>query len=86
VVLTGGGANLQGIEDLAERIFEMPVRRGLPRQLAGIRDAVEDPRYATAAGLVLFARDSNGRRDGVEEPRLLARLTSPVRRWLGEFR
>jgi cell division protein FtsA len=86
VVLTGGGANLQGIEDLAERIFEMPVRRGLPRQLAGIRDAVEDPRYATAAGLVLFARDNNGRREGVEEPRLLERLTSPVRRWLGEFR
>ncbi len=86
VVLTGGGANLDGVQELAERIFEMPVRRGTPQGLAGILEAIEDPRYATAAGLVLYARDQNGDRDRIEEPRLLARLTSPVRRWLGEFR
>ena len=84
VVLTGGGACLQGVEDLAERIFEMPVRRGLPRGVIGIREAIEDPRYATAVGLVLYAREKDGEM-GLEEPRLLNRISAPMRRWLGEF-
>jgi len=84
VVLTGGGASLRGVEDLAERIFEMPVRCGVPRGVTGIREAIEDPRYATAVGLVLYAREKDGE-VGLEEPRLLNRISAPVRRWLGEF-
>jgi cell division protein FtsA len=84
VVLTGGGAGLAGVEDLAERIFEMPVRRGIPRGVVGIREAVEDPRYATAVGLVIYARDKDGE-EGFDDPRLLTRIAAPVRRWLGEF-
>lgn len=86
VVLTGGGANLDGIDEVAERLFEMPVRRGSPRGLSGLRDSVEDPRLAVAAGLVLYARENEGNRERGDEPRLLTRLASPVRRWLGEFR
>ncbi len=84
VVLTGGGACLEGVEDLAERIFEMPVRRGVPRGVTGIREAVEDPRYATAVGLVIYAREKDGE-ERPEDPRLLNRISAPVRRWLGEF-
>jgi len=84
VVLTGGGASMQGIEDLAERIFEMPVRRGVPRGITGIREAVEDPRYATAVGLLLYARERDGG-EMLEESRLLHKISAPVRRWLGEF-
>lgn len=84
VVLTGGGACLHGVEELAERIFEMPVRRGVPRGVIGIREAVEDPRYATAVGLVLSARDAQGDERSEESP-ILTRLSAPVRRWLGEF-
>ncbi len=84
VVLTGGGACLEGVEELAERIFEMPVRRGVPRGVTGIREAVEDPRYATAVGLVLYAREKDGE-VRLEEPRLLGRISAPMRRWLGEF-
>jgi len=84
VVLTGGGAGMDGVEDLAERIFEMPVRRGIPRGVVGIREAVEDPRYATAVGLVLYARDKDGE-ERFDDPRLLTRIAAPVRRWLGEF-
>ena len=40
--------------------------------------------FATAAGLILYAREQNGA-DRVEEPRLLNRISGPVRRWLGEF-
>jgi cell division protein FtsA len=84
VVLTGGGASLSGIEELAERVFEMPVRRGVPRGVTGIREAVEDPRYATAVGLVLHAREHAGDARFEESP-MLTRLSAPVRRWLGEF-
>ena len=84
VVLTGGGACLNGVEELAERIFEMPVRRGVPRGVTGIREGIEDPRYATAVGLVLSARENQGA-ERFEESAMLARLSAPVRRWLGEF-
>jgi cell division protein FtsA len=84
VVLTGGGACLDGTEELAERIFEMPVRRGVPRGMAGIRETVEDPRYATAVGLVLHAGEKDGDERPEESP-ILTRLSAPVRRWLGEF-
>lgn len=84
VVLTGGGAAMDGVEELAERIFEMPVRRGMPRGVTGIREAVEDPRYATAVGLVLHTRQAaSGERS--EDGALLTKLAAPVRRWLGEF-
>ncbi len=84
VVLTGGGASMDGVEELAERIFEMPVRRGVPRGVAGSREAVEDPRYATAVGLLLYAREKDGG-EAFEESRLLQKISAPVRRWLGEF-
>jgi len=84
VVLTGGGAAMDGVEELAERIFEMPVRRGMPRGVTGIREAVEDPRYATAVGLLLHTRQSGSGERGEDGP-LFTKLAAPVRRWLGEF-
>ena len=58
VILTGGSANLEGIVELAERIFELPVRIGRPGQiqngqLRGMREMIEHPEYATCVGLVL---------------------------------
>lgn len=57
VVLTGGGSLLAGIAELAERVFEMPVRLGLPRRLGGMSDRVNSPIFATALGLVLFGME-----------------------------
>ena len=54
VVLTGGGAHLRGIETTAAEIFGLPVRIGVPSTIAGLTDAVKQPEYATAVGLVLF--------------------------------
>jgi cell division protein FtsA len=55
VVLTGGGASLQGIVELAERTFAAPVRIGVPGEgLSGLADSVRRPKFATAAGLVLY--------------------------------
>ena len=54
VVLTGGGAHLRGIETTAAEVFGLPVRVGVPSTIAGLTDAVKQPEYATAVGLVLF--------------------------------
>ncbi|MCC6652146.1 MAG: cell division protein FtsA [Candidatus Eisenbacteria bacterium] len=55
VVLTGGTSLLPGIADLAEQVFEMPVRLGIPRGLGGLSANVADPRFSTGVGLVLHA-------------------------------
>ncbi len=54
VVLTGGGARLPNIESIAEDVFGLPVRVGMPNQIGGLTDAMALPQYATAIGLVLF--------------------------------
>ena len=53
VVLTGGSAVMQGMVELGEEIFHMPVRTGMPRYAGGLADVVRAPRYATAVGLLL---------------------------------
>jgi cell division protein FtsA len=54
IVLTGGGALLPGARDLAEEIFEMPVKIGTTRPLGGLANAVASPVHATGVGLVLY--------------------------------
>lgn len=54
VVLTGGGALIHGSGELAERIFELPVRIGRPAGITGMTDKVSSPVFATALGLVHF--------------------------------
>ncbi len=54
IVLTGGTAELRGIEELAERIFGCPVRVGRSRHIGGLVDVVASPMYATGVGLVLL--------------------------------
>ncbi len=54
VVLTGGTALIQGISEMAEQIFNMPVRVGSPVRVGGLTDIVSNPMYATGVGLVLY--------------------------------
>ncbi|GHV56258.1 cell division protein FtsA [Deltaproteobacteria bacterium] len=54
VVITGGAALLEGVPELAEQVFDLPVRRGYPREIGGLKDVINDPKYATAVGLVLY--------------------------------
>jgi len=55
VVLTGGSAKMDGVTELAEEIFHMPVRLGVPQHVTGLADVVKNPIYATGVGLLLFA-------------------------------
>jgi cell division protein FtsA len=56
VVLTGGGAQLDGLLELAEQIFDAGVRYGLPRGLGGLVDVISSPTWSTASGLLLYAQ------------------------------
>jgi cell division protein FtsA len=53
IVLTGGSSMMQGMVELGEEIFHMPVRIGMPRYSGGLAEVVRSPRYATAMGLLL---------------------------------
>jgi cell division protein FtsA len=54
VVLTGGSSKMEGLIDLAEEVFHMPVRLGVPQYVTGLVDVVRNPIYATGVGLLLF--------------------------------
>jgi cell division protein FtsA len=54
VVITGGTARLRGIDTLAEDIFHLPVKIGIPKEIGGLTDIVQDPIYATGVGLILY--------------------------------
>ena len=61
IVLTGGGAILDGMPEIAEQIFDLPIRRGCPSGVGGLADHVNSPTFATGVGLVLYGyRNSVG--------------------------
>src|SRR5881394_2836730 len=63
IVLTGGGAILDGIPEIAEQIFDLPIRRGCPVGVGGLADHVNSPTFATGVGLVLYGcRNAVGER------------------------
>ncbi len=53
IVLTGGSSMMQGMVDLGEEVFHMPVRLGMPQYVGGLSEVVRNPRYATGMGLLL---------------------------------
>jgi len=84
VVLTGGGAQLPGIEPIAEDVFGLPVRIGTPKMVGGLTDAMAAPQYATAVGLVLFG--ANGERDdALRLGRRHGAIVNRVQRWLADL-
>ncbi|HEV8307001.1 MAG TPA: cell division protein FtsA [Methylomirabilota bacterium] len=92
VVVTGGATVMAGVPELAESIFDLPVRRGIPKWVGGLYDRVENPMYATGVGLVLYGarRDrpagtafagpaADGSLPGV------GRAVRRVREWVGQL-
>jgi cell division protein FtsA len=86
IVLTGGGAILEGMPEIAEQIFDLPIRRGAPTSVGGLSDHVNTPTFATAVGLVQYAQ----RNHLGEAPRLvgagaLGRMAGRLRGLFKEF-
>ena len=63
VVLTGGSAKMEGVIELAEEIFHMPVRLGLPQYINGLVDVVRNPIHSTGVGLLLFGHQNRAVRE-----------------------
>jgi cell division protein FtsA len=86
VVLTGGGASLSGITDLAERIFAAPVRAGVPGEgLAGLVDSVRRPKFATPTGLAVFGARTVASEGDTGGGRTVDGVVKKLRAWLEDF-
>jgi cell division protein FtsA len=58
IVLTGGSAKMEGAIELAEEVFHMPVRLGVPQYVSGLAEVVSNPIHATGVGLLLYAKSN----------------------------
>ncbi|MEW5908915.1 MAG: cell division protein FtsA [Thermodesulfobacteriota bacterium] len=82
VVITGGTALLEGVTDIAESIFNLPVRLGKPQGIGGLTDVVNNPMYATGVGLVIYgARDENKTKFRIRDQNIFNRLMERMKRW-----
>ena len=66
IVLTGGTAKMEGVVELAEEIFHMPVRLGAPQNITGLRDIVNNPIYSTGVGLLQYGLEQQQNTGGAE--------------------
>lgn len=88
VVLTGGTSKMEGVIELAEEIFHMPVRIGMPQSVKGLADIVRNPIYSTGVGLLLYGMRQLQQQERshhpvtVKEPKIS--IVERVRNWLKE--
>ncbi|MDR2577477.1 MAG: cell division protein FtsA [Chitinispirillales bacterium] len=86
VVLTGGGALMEGAREKAEEVFQMPVKIGIPGRFSGLTEAVKSPIHATGIGLCMFAAESRREvsepRPGVKGDSLLGKIVTWIKKYL----
>ena len=82
IVLTGGVALMEGVQEAAERFLGLPIRRGTPQNIGGLMDVVNSPIYATGVGLVLYGAENQQ-----ESPRKFkgSGMFNRFWKWLGEY-
>ena len=88
IVLTGGGSLMEGIKELAEKVFEMPVKLGVPYGIGGLTEAAKSPIHATGVGLCMYGLEQQkkpkggrifGRGDNFK------RIVERMKAWVREF-
>lgn len=80
IVLAGGGGILDGMPEIGDQIFDLPIRRGCPVGVGGLTDHVNNPAFATAVGLVMYAH----RNQVMEQERFMG--VGPLGRVAGRLR
>jgi cell division protein FtsA len=87
VVLTGGTAMMEGMPEAAERVLNLPARRGVPHGVEGLRDVANSPMHATGVGLILHACRHTGAMEAAypRNGHLLGRLFGRMKEWLELF-
>jgi len=82
MVMTGGTALLEGIGDIAESIFNLPVRIGKPSGISGLVDVVNNPMYATGVGLVIYGvRNQASKKFRIRDKNIFNGVMSQMRKW-----
>ncbi len=85
IVLTGGASLLDGITEVAESVFEVPVRLGMPHSISGLVDVVTNPMYSTGVGLVLYGVKDEGRKKfRIRDANIFHRIINRMKRWFKE--
>lgn len=79
VVLTGGGAELRGLVEMGDFVFDMPVRMGLPARMGGLADIVSDAQFSASVGLLMFGFDL-AKQDIIDSENVSA-VTAKVSDW-----
>jgi cell division protein FtsA len=83
IVLTGGSSRIHGAIELAEEVFHMPVRLGVPQFVTGLVDVVENPMYSTGVGLLLYGhyQQQGSRRQEFQSPRSINQVWNRMKGW-----
>jgi cell division protein FtsA len=86
IVLTGGSSLLDGMIELAEDIFDMPVRLGRPQGVGGLADVVSSPMYSTGVGLILYGQRyrQSFLNTKSTKPNIFVRAWKRMRSWFGD--
>ncbi|MCD6507238.1 cell division protein FtsA [Candidatus Poribacteria bacterium] len=89
VILTGGCALMEGLPELAEQMFDLPVRIGYPGPLRGLVDKVNSPIYATGVGLVLFGAEDRkkgkGQKGRFKSSRQFEEIWKRMKEWFADY-
>jgi cell division protein FtsA len=87
IVLTGGASMLEGTVELAERVFDLPVRIGTPHGVSGLVDVVNSPLYSTGVGLVTYGmmHKLEGKKTKFAGGNIFTRVLNRMKEWVGEF-
>ncbi|HEX4975139.1 MAG TPA: cell division protein FtsA [Pseudomonadales bacterium] len=88
IVMTGGSSKMEGVIELAEEVFHMPVRLGLPKEILGLTDAVIDPIYSTAIGLLLYGqKELQENKGNLNSPEMMGgNMFHRIKKWVkGNF-
>ena len=83
VVLTGGASKMEGVIELAEEIFHMPVSLGAPKAVSGLKDIVRNPVHATGVGLMLYGKEQRRSAAGAAQGAGGGRM-SRLRKWFAD--
>ena len=88
VVITGGSSILEGMPELAEQVFNLPVRRGVPQRIGGLVDVVNSPVYATGVGLIVYGSKNVSVREFQKPQRdegIFANVIKRMKAWFSEM-
>lgn len=85
-VITGGTVIMDGTVELAEKILGMPIRRGIPTEVGGLKDIIANPVYSTGVGLVLYgARYKGDNKLRIRDENVFKKVLDSMKHWFREF-